>query len=105
MNAVCLHFYAREGERHQHHLIHDYLLELAKNIGASGATVLRASAGFGRHGWHESTFFELSGTLPVVVEMVLPDDLAQKILAECSAQHLKLFYTLAPVIMGVTGEA
>ncbi len=104
MNTVCLRFYAREGEQHRARLIHDYLLEQAKALGASGATVMRASAGFGRHGWHETTFFELGGDLPVVIEIILAAALADEMLALCAAEQLHLFYTLMPVMTGITGS-
>ncbi len=101
---VCLRLFSREGLHHRGHLIHDFLIAEARELGASGATVLRASAGFGRHGLHEDSFFELGGELPVVVEIVLSTALADTLLARCADEDLHLFYTRTPVTAGVTGQ-
>lgn len=103
MNQMCLRLFGREGERHHGRVLHDFLLDLARECGAGGVTVLRASAGYGRHGLHEDHFFELGGELPVVVETVLEDAQARQLLARCSEEGLRLFYTLSPVETGMTG--
>ena len=102
MLQICLRLYGREGQRHHTRLLYDYLLEAALGLGATGGTVLRASAGFGRHGLHEEAFFELGGELPVVIELVLTQAQADAMLALCAEQQLRLFYTLMPVTAGIT---
>lgn len=102
MAEVCLRLYSREGQRHHTRLLYDYLLESAHGIGATGGTVLRASAGFGRHGLREEVFFELGGELPVVIELIVTQAQADTILALCKEQQLSLFYTLMPVTAGIT---
>ena len=102
MAEVCLRLYSREGQRHRTRLLYDYLLESAHGIGATGGTVLRASAGFGRHGLREEVFFELGGELPVVIELIVTQAQADAILALCKEQQLSLFYTLMPVTAGIT---
>ncbi|HET9112824.1 MAG TPA: DUF190 domain-containing protein [Burkholderiales bacterium] len=102
MSEICLRLYAREGQRLQNRLLYDYLLESAHGIGATGGTVLRASAGFGRHGLREEVFFELGGELPVIVELVVTQAQADAMLALCREQQLSLFYTLTPVTAGIT---
>ncbi|MDR3393311.1 MAG: DUF190 domain-containing protein [Sulfuriferula sp.] len=103
MMQICLRIYGREGQHHQGHLLSDWLLSSARQLGVAGGTVLRASAGFGRHGLHEDTFFELGGELPVIVELILTEAQAETVLALCAEQKLHLFYTQYPVTAGVTG--
>ena len=103
MMQVCLRLYSREGQKHHSHVLSDWLLQCARDLGVAGGTVLRASAGFGRHGMHEDTFFELGGDLPVIVELVLTEAQAEAMLALCTEQTLHLFYTKTPVTAGITG--
>ena len=104
MEFMCLRIFTQEGERHQGKLLHHYLLDIAREVGASGATVLRGSAGFGRHGLREDVFFELGGDLPSIVEIVLESSQSQHMLQRLSEQGMRLFYTLSPVQAGITGE-
>ncbi len=104
MSEICLRLYTREGQRRQARLLYDYLLESAHSLGATGGTVLRASAGFGRHGMREEVFFELGGELPVVVELIVTQAQADAMLALCREQQLSLFYTSMPVTAGITND-
>lgn len=104
MQQICLRLYAREGQQHHGHLLPEWLLDSARQLGVAGGTVLRASAGFGRHGLHEDTFFELGGELPVIIELVLTQTQVDAVLTLCADQALQLFYTLTPVTAGITGR-
>ncbi|MEO2068119.1 MAG: DUF190 domain-containing protein [Desulfurobacteriaceae bacterium] len=49
----------------------EYILQLVKEEGLAGATVLKAVAGIGRHSeLHTFNIFRLSQNLPVVVEII-----------------------------------
>lgn len=102
MEQICLRIYAREGQQHHHHVLSDWLLDSARRLGVAGGTVLRASAGFGRHGLQEDSFFELGGELPVIIELVLSQAQAEAMLALCAEQGLHLFYTRMSVTSGIT---
>jgi len=102
MTTVYLKFYVAEKQRHNGKLLYEWLLEEAKKIGAPGGSSYRAIAGFGRHGrMHEETFFELAGELPVQVEFVLDEGMADKILDELRAYKLDLFFVRYAVESGV----
>lgn len=102
MSTVCLRFFVLEGMRHGGEAIHDWLFEAARGAGIGGGTAIRASAGFGRHGLVEDTFFELAGRLPETVEF-LADEAAARVLVERVGQAgLRLVYVIHPVTMGVT---
>lgn len=101
MSSVYLKFYVTEKQRHNGSLLYEWLLEEAMNIGVPGGSAFRAIAGFGQHGHlHEESFFELAGELPVQVEFILEDALADKLLATLQPLKLKLFYVRHAVVAG-----
>jgi PII-like signaling protein len=103
MNNVYLKFYVAEKQRHNSTLLYEWLLEEAKKMGAPGGFAFRSVAGFGRHGrMHEDSFFELAGDLPVQVEFVLDEGLADKLLEGLRPYKLNLFYVRYAVEAGVT---
>jgi PII-like signaling protein len=102
MPGTCLRFYVQENRRHHGVLLYEWLLEHAKQSGIHGGSALRAVAGFGRHGvLHEDHFFELGGDLPVVVEFILSDEEAERLLAALKGEGLSLFYARSPAEFGV----
>lgn len=102
MKGTCLKFYMHENLQHHHILAYEWLLEHARKIGIHGGSAYRAIAGYGRHGiLHEDHFFELAGDLPVMVEFVLSDEEAERLLALAQAEKMPLFYVSAPVEYGV----
>lgn len=107
MKGTCLKFYMHENLQHRHILAYEWLLEQARKIGIHGGSALRAIAGYGRHGiLHEDHFFELAGDLPVMVEFVVSDEEAERLLALIQTEKLPLFYVRTPVEYGIlNGEA
>ncbi|MEQ1593137.1 MAG: DUF190 domain-containing protein [Thiobacillaceae bacterium] len=104
MNMICLQCFVSEAERHHGKLAYEWLLDLAREHGFAGGTAFRALAGFGRHGQHhDAGFFELAGSLPVVVEFFVDDAAADQYLALIGQAGLKLVYAKLPVETGVTG--
>ena len=102
MKNVYLKFYVAEKQRHKGTLLYEWLLEEAKKMGAPGGFAFRSIAGFGRHGrMHEETFFELAGELPVQIEFVLDEALADKFIVELRVHKLNLFYVRYAVDSGV----
>ena len=104
--GVQLQFYFPEGARHKHVLLHEWLLGRARDCGIKGASVFRASAGYGRHGrMHYGHFFETAGELPLEMRIVTTEDLAEQLLALLAREQLHLFYVRTPVEYGWTGVA
>jgi len=102
MKNVYLKFYAAEKQRHNGTLLYEWLLEEAKKMGVPGGFAFRSIAGFGRHGrMHEETFFELAGELPVQVEFVLEEALADQFMDGLRAHKLNLFFVRYAVEAGV----
>jgi len=103
MQAICIRFFAQEGMKHAHMLLHEWLFEQARELGIPGGTVFRAAAGFGRHGVNEDSFFELAGKLSESIEFSADEDRIAALLQRVSAAGLKLVYVTHPIQMGVTG--
>ena len=102
MQGSFLRFYVHEGQRHQRRLVWEWLLEQANGLGIRGGSAFRAMAGFGRHHvLHESSFFELAGTLTVEVEFIVSDAEAQQLLQRVHAADIRVFYACIPAIFGV----
>ncbi len=103
MQMLCIRFFAREGMRHDHQLVHEWLFGQARELGIAGGTVFRAAAGFGRHGALEDTFFELAGTLPESIEFAADEARIEALIERVGAAGLQLVYVTHPVRTGVTG--
>lgn len=103
MTTLCVRFFVQEGMRHNGGPIHEWLFQAAREIGITGGTSFRASAGFGRHGLHEDSFFELAGKLPETVEFFADEGLIRVLIARVGQAGLRLVYVLHPVTTGVTG--
>jgi PII-like signaling protein len=102
MQGTCLRFYVHENHRHHGILLYEWLLKHAKETGIRGGSVFRAVAGFGREGiLHEDHFFELAGDLPMVVEFLVDDQEAERLLQALREEGLLLFYVRQPVEFGV----
>lgn len=104
MATMCLRLYMQEGMRHGGTPIHDWLFKTAREAGIAGGIAFRASAGFGRHGLLEDTFFELAGDLPQVVEFIAGAEQIQGVLARIEDAGLELVYITYEVNPGVTGR-
>lgn len=99
MNAVALRFYVHQTRRHHKHksLLFEWLLERAKGMGIHGGSAFLAVAGFGRHGViHEQRFFELPEALPVMVEFIISEAEADKLVAMAQAEKIHMICTRTP---------
>jgi len=100
--GMRISFYFPEGARHGHHLMHEWLLQAARDCGIKGGAAFRAIAGFGRHGHlHYGHFFEEGGRhLPVEVRLVSTPELVERMLELVRAERAKVFYVKAEVVYG-----
>jgi PII-like signaling protein len=104
--GFSLRFYMQEKAKHKGILLYEWLLRQAKAQGIHGGSAFRAIAGYGRHGvLHEQKFFELEGELPVVVEFLVDEAEADKLLALVKEDGAHLFWARFPAEFGVFGEA
>ena len=101
MSGTLLRFYVHENRLHRHVALYEWLLEQAKKLGIRGGSAFRAIAGFGRHGiLHEEHFFELAAELTVVVEFLVGDDDAARLLDLLRRERVSIFYARVPAEFG-----
>ena len=68
---ILMRIFIGESDKHGHHPLSEALVELFRQEGCAGATVLRGIAGFGASSvYHTDRLLRLSGDLPLVVEVV-----------------------------------
>lgn len=68
---LLMRIFIGERDRFEHKPLYEALLELLRNEGFAGATVLRGVCGFGTSRvYHTQKLLDLSAALPLVVEVV-----------------------------------
>ena len=94
-NGVLLRVFIGESDRFQGKPLFEAIVQMVRELGLAGATVLRGSEGFGAHSVvHKSTLLEMSTDLPIVIEIV---DTKEKI--ELLLPHLDQLVTEGMVTM------
>ena len=103
MKGIYLKFFVHENRKLHGLLAYEWLLEQAKKAGIRGGSAMRAIAGYGRQGvLHEDHFFELAGDLTVMVEFVVTEEEALRLIDMVAAEKASVFYLKIPVEFGVT---
>ena len=68
---MLMRVFIGEGDRYEHQPLYEALVELLRNEGVAGVTVLRGVCGFGAGKvCHSQKLLDLSANLPLVVEVV-----------------------------------
>lgn len=68
---ILMRIFIGEKDRHGRAPLHEALVELLRQEGFAGATVLRGVSGFGAHGvQHTQKLLDLSADLPLIVEAI-----------------------------------
>ena len=74
-NGVLLRVFIGESDRHENKPLYEAILAKAREMGLSGATVLRGVEGFGANSVvHKAHLLEMSSDLPIVIEIVDADE-------------------------------
>ncbi len=103
MHGYQITFFTRQDRRHEGKPLGEWLIQVAKQLGLRGATVIPASEGFGKSGRiHAARFFELTDQ-PIEVLMTATKEQADVLFARLAAADLKLFYVKTPVEFGEIG--
>ena len=102
MKGYSLRFYMHENQKHRGELLYEWVLEKAKKVGVHGGSVFKTIAGYGRHGvMQEQHFFELAGQMTVLVEFIVDDGEAAKLLDIVHEDGAPLFWVKFPVEFGI----
>lgn len=84
--ALLLRIFIGESDRHDGRPLYEMIVELARQRGLAGATVLRGVSGFGANSRiHTAKILRLSEDLPMVVEIVDAPDRIEAFLPELDA--------------------
>ena len=84
--GVLLRIFIGESDRHEHKPLYEAILHKARELGLSGATVLRGVEGFGANSViHKAALLEMSTDLPIVIEIVDTSEKMQLLLPHLEA--------------------
>ncbi len=90
--------YLREDDKIEGKIAYRKLLELLKEWGIGGATVLKSMMGYGTtKSFHYEGIEVLSYGLPVVIEFVDEEEKVMKVLENLSSKGLSFFITIERV--------
>lgn len=104
MQGFQLSLFFPENRRHQHQPLADWMVAEARRLGIRGATVVRASEGYGHSGkLHCARFFELAEQ-PVEVTLAVTEDELARLTARLIEEKVKVFFIKTPIEFGELGE-
>ncbi len=104
MNGYQLTFFTQQDRKHQGLSLAQWLLEEARDIGISGATLITAAEGFGHDRKIRSThFFELADQ-PIEVTMAVNEADVERLFARLKEEGINIFYVKTPIEFGMTGD-
>lgn len=79
--GVLLRIFIGDSDRYEHQPLHEAIINKARELGLSGATVLQGSMGFGANSIiHNDRVLVMSSDLPLVIEIVESREKAEKFL-------------------------
>ena len=104
MNGFQLTFFTYQDKRHKGKQLGDWLVQLAKEMGLRGATLVAAGEGFGHHKRLHSVHFVDLADQPLEVVMVLTQDECDRLFARLEAEKIHVFYVKTPAEFGTIGE-
>ena len=94
-DGVLLRIFAGESDRYEKKPLHAAIVAKARELGLSGATVLRGAMGFGANSvLHTTKVLELSTDLPILIELVDSEENIRKLLP-----HLETMVTEGMITM------
>jgi PII-like signaling protein len=104
MHGYQLTFFTQQDRKHHGLSLAQWLLEEARNIGISGATLITAAEGFGHDRKIRSThFFELADQ-PIEITMAVNAADAERLFNRLQEEEINIFYVKAPIEFGMTGD-
>jgi hypothetical protein len=95
---VLMRIFVGETKRHGTRPLYEALVELFRQEGFAGATVLKGVAGFGAHRvYHTQKLIDLSADLPMVIEVVESREKIDAVMPRVDAMMASGMITLEPV--------
>lgn len=104
MQGYLITFYTQQDKRHAGRPVAEWLVEMARDMGMPGATVIVGAEGFGQHRrLHSAHFFELADQ-PVEIQMAVAAADVERLFARLATEGVELFYVKTPVEFGMSGR-
>lgn len=95
---LLMRIFIGENDRHRHQPLYEALMELLRQEGFAGATVLRGVSGFGAHSvYHTQKLLDLSADLPMVVEAIDSQEKIDRVLPRIDAMMTGGMVTLEKI--------
>jgi uncharacterized protein len=99
-NGVLLRVFIGDSDRFENQTLYEAVLQKARQLGLSGATVLRGTEGFGAHSVvHKTALLEMSADLPVVIEIVDEEEKIKLLLPHLDAMVREGMVTMEHVLI------
>ncbi len=96
--GICLRLFFGEAAAWQGQPLYQVIIEKARQHGIKGATILRATEGFGpEHHLSTERLVDLSENLPIIIEMVDSQEQIEKLLPELDQVMQCGMITMTPV--------
>jgi len=96
--ALLARIYIGESDHHDGRPLYEAIVEMLRQRGVAGATVLRGIEGYGRAArLHTASVLRLSGDLPILIEVVDREDRLRAVLPEIDAMVPEGLITLEHV--------
>ena len=103
MIGYQLSFFTNQDHKHHGKPVSEWLVEEARKLGISGATLVNATEGFGQHRRiHSTHFFDLSDQPQEVILAVTAEE-ADNLFKRINDESIKVFYTKTKIEFGVLG--
>lgn len=104
MHGYQLTFFTQQDRKHHHTSLAQWLIEEARSLGISGATLIPAAEGFGHGGKIRSAhFFELADQ-PIEVTMAVSEAEAERLFGRLKEEGINIFYVKSPIEFGMSGD-
>jgi uncharacterized protein len=104
MHGYQLTFFTQQDRKHRNMSLAHWLLEEARSLGISGATLIPGAEGFGHDRKIRSIhFFELTDQ-PLEVTMAVSGKDAEGLFARLQEEAINIFYVKTPIEFGMTGD-
>ena len=95
VKKISLKIYCDNTDRFNSKPLWEYILNKARDIGISGATVYKAVAGIGSHkSLHRFDILNLSNTMPIVIEIIESKESIDKLLDNLEIDISDTFITM-----------
>jgi len=103
MNGSLLKFYVHENQLHHGHVLWEWLLSHAREIGIRGGSAFKGTGGFARaHTLAQHHPLELTGSQTVEIEFLVSDQEADRLLDWVREQKIQTFYSSSPARFGLS---